>query len=43
MPLHRITGVLQDHVAELEEKGTAKGAEKIVTRAIPPSGDRGPR
>ena len=43
MPLHRITGVLQDHVAHLEEKGTAKGAEKIVTRAIPPSGDRGPR
>jgi len=43
MPLHRITGVLQDHVAQLEEKGTAKGAEKIVTRAIPPSGDRGPR
>lgn len=43
MPLDRITGVLKDHVASLEEKGTAKGAEKVVTKAIPPSSDRGPR
>jgi len=43
MPLDRITGVLKDHVANLEEKGTAKGAEKIVTRTISPAGDRGPR
>jgi glycine C-acetyltransferase len=43
MPLDRITTVLRDHVAGLEEKGTAKGAEKVVTRVIPASGDRGPR
>jgi glycine C-acetyltransferase len=43
MPLDRITDVLRDHVAKLEEMGTAKGAEKVVTKALPPSGDRGPR
>jgi glycine C-acetyltransferase len=43
MPLHRLTEILRDHVSDLEEKGTAKGAELVVTNAIPPSGDRGPR
>jgi len=43
MPLDRITEVLQNHVADLERKGTAKGAETVVTKVIPPSGDRGPR
>jgi glycine C-acetyltransferase len=43
MPLHRLTTVLQDHVSDLEEKGTAKGAESVVTKVVPPSGDRGPR
>ena len=43
MPLDRITGVLRDHVANLEEMGTAKGAEKVVTGVLPPTGDRGPR
>ena len=43
MPLDKIASVLADHVAALEEKGTAKGAESIVTRVIPPSGDKGPR
>jgi glycine C-acetyltransferase len=43
MPLDRITGVLENHVAALEEKGTAKGAETVVTRVIPPSEGRGPR
>ena len=43
MPLDRLTKVLRDHVADLDEKGTAKGAESVVTKAIPPSGDRGPR
>ncbi len=43
MPLDRLTQVLKDHVADLEEKGTAKGAESVVTRAVPPEGDRGPR
>jgi len=43
MPLNRLTRVLENHVAELEERGTAKGEESVVTKAIPPSGDRGPR
>ncbi|MGD2120561.1 MAG: aminotransferase class I/II-fold pyridoxal phosphate-dependent enzyme [Gemmatimonadota bacterium] len=43
MPLNRLTEVLGKHVAGLEEKGTAKGAESVVTKAIPPSGNRGPR
>jgi glycine C-acetyltransferase len=43
MPLHRLTGVLRDHVSGLEEKGTAKGAETVITRVIQPEGDRGPR
>ena len=43
MPLNRLTEVLRTHVSDLEEKGTAKGAESVVTKAIPPSGDRGPR
>lgn len=43
MPIHRLTEVLQNHVADLEEKGTAKGAEQVVTKAIPPSGEKGPR
>jgi glycine C-acetyltransferase len=43
MPLDRITGVLRDHVANLEGMGTAKGAEKVVTKVAPPTGERGPR
>ena len=43
MPLDRISGVLKDHVADLVEKGTAKGAESVVTKVFPPQGDRGPR
>jgi glycine C-acetyltransferase len=43
MPIHRLTDVLRSHVSDLEEKGTAKGAELVVTKAIPPSGERGPR
>lgn len=43
MPLDRVATVLRDHVASLEEMGTAKGAETVVTRVLPPSGDRGPR
>jgi glycine C-acetyltransferase len=43
MPLDRLTGVLRDHVVGLDEKGTAKGAESVVTRVFPPSGDKGPR
>ncbi len=43
MPIDRMTAVLAAHVAQLEEAGTAKGAESIVTRAHAPAGDRGPR
>jgi glycine C-acetyltransferase len=43
MPTSRLAGVLERHVAELEAKGTAKGAESVVTRVIPPAGERGPR
>lgn len=43
MPLDRISGVLKDHVTDLVEKGTAKGAESVVTKVFPPQGDRGPR
>jgi glycine C-acetyltransferase len=43
MPLDRVTEVLRGQVAELEARGTAKGAETVVTGVIPPAGDRGPR
>ena len=43
MPLTRVTPALQAHVAELEAKGTAKGAEQVVTAVRPGAGERGPR
>jgi glycine C-acetyltransferase len=43
MPLDRLTAVLERHVAGLEENGVAKGHETVVTRVLPPEGDRGPR
>jgi glycine C-acetyltransferase len=43
MPLSRITDVLRSHVADLDDKGTAKGAESVVVEVIPPQGERGPR
>jgi glycine C-acetyltransferase len=43
MPLDKISGILMSHVAGLEEKGTSKGKETVVTRVIPPESDRGPR
>ncbi|HUH13494.1 MAG TPA: aminotransferase class I/II-fold pyridoxal phosphate-dependent enzyme [Longimicrobiales bacterium] len=43
MPLDRLTPVLERHVATLEEQGTAKGAEKVVTAVLRPSGECGPR
>ncbi len=43
MPLDRLTPVLDRHVAELEEAGTAKGAEHVVVGVRPAEGDRGPR
>jgi glycine C-acetyltransferase len=43
MPLDRLTNALAAHVAGLEEKGTAKGAEAVVVEVRPPSGAKGPR
>jgi len=43
MPLDRVAALLAQHVAGLEEKGTAKGAEAVVTEVLPPAGARGPR
>lgn len=43
MPMNRLADALRAHVADLEEKGTAKGAESVVVEVIPPAGDRGPR
>jgi glycine C-acetyltransferase len=43
MPLDRIANVLKAHVSDLSERGTAKGAESVVTHVIRPDGSRGPR
>jgi glycine C-acetyltransferase len=43
MPLNRLNNLLDKHVAGLEEKGTAKGKEAVVTEVRPPCGNRGPR
>lgn len=43
MPHDRLTSALASHVAELEDHGTAKGHEYVVTRALPPAEGRGPR
>ncbi len=39
----KLNPALDRYVADLREKGTAKGDEMIVTAVIPPKGDRGPR
>jgi glycine C-acetyltransferase len=43
MPLDRVSTALRTHVADLEERGTAKGPESVVTEVIRPNGTRGPR
>ncbi|HEY0674521.1 MAG TPA: pyridoxal phosphate-dependent aminotransferase family protein [Longimicrobiales bacterium] len=43
MPIDKLAGVLQRHVTDLTDKGTAKGAESVVVHVIPPHGQRGPR
>jgi glycine C-acetyltransferase len=43
MPLDRVSNVLAAHVADLDAKGTAKGAETVVTAVKPAAGERGPR
>jgi glycine C-acetyltransferase len=43
MPHDRLDIALSAHVADLEHRGTAKGAEYVVTRALPGTPERGPR
>ena len=43
MPFDRLSTALQQHVADLEQRGTAKGTESVVVEVIRPSGDKGPR
>lgn len=43
MPVDRISQVLADQVGELEQRGTAKGAESVVRTVIRPRDGRGPR
>ena len=43
MPLERLGDILESAVGNLEENGTAKGEESVVTAVLPPEGGRGPR
>jgi glycine C-acetyltransferase len=43
MPINRLDAVLTKHVADLEERGTAKGTESVVTEVIRPRDGKGPR
>jgi len=43
MPTDRLAGVLDDHVARMDEQGTAKGAEVVVREVIPAAHGHGPR
>ena len=43
MANERFLQALQDHVADLEAKGTAKGAENVIVDTLRAEGTRGPR
>ncbi len=43
MPLTKVKKVLANHLKELEEKGTLKGKETVITGIKPAEGDKGPR
>ena len=43
MPIDRLTGVVNDLVARMEEQGTAKGAEVVVREVVPAAAGQGPR
>jgi glycine C-acetyltransferase len=43
MPVDRLSTVLKEHVASLEQAGTAKGPETVVVAVKPAQGERGPR
>src|SRR5579864_8575935 len=43
MPHERMQSILLGELKRLEAEGRRKGREAVVTRVLPPSGDRGPR
>ena len=43
MPIDRLAEVVVRQVAALEEQGTAKGAENVVRKVLPPADGLGPR
>ncbi len=43
MPVERLLQALATELDSLRSKGTAKGAEKVVTAVLPATDDRGPR
>jgi glycine C-acetyltransferase len=43
MPLDRLNAAVGRHVHELDEAGTAKGAEHVVTGVVRATGEHGPR
>ena len=43
MPSERLHRVLAGELAELRERGTAKGAEEVFVEVLRAEGDRGPR
>jgi len=43
MSLTNLNKTLTAHVNGLKEKGTAKGAEMVITKILPAKGDKGPR
>src|SRR5436305_2516902 len=43
MPVDRFHAALSSELAALRERGTAKGAESVITRVLPAAGERGPR
>jgi len=43
MPSDRLHSALSTHLDELEQKGTLKGAEDVITGVLPAEGNRGPR
>lgn len=43
MPLDRLDRTLADELADLEAKGTLKGAEDVITEVVPATQEHGPR
>ena len=43
MPQNKIVGALAQELAALDQVGTRKGRETVITGVIPPSGEKGPR